>query len=129
MKLTPLQTIILIVVLAGFVIGTYSATMDLLPDISDARVVGTTTGSPTLKNHTISTLYVKDDTNQTSDKSIIVKEDTKIFIENSDNKQVETNITAIKNGTKIDVYTIGDPTNTIPPQITAEKIVVKQNKK
>lgn len=129
MKLTPLQTIILLVVLAGFIIGTYSATMDLLPDISDARVIGNTTDTPTLTNHTLGTIYVKDDTNQTSNKSIIVKEDTKIFVENNENKQIETNITSIKTGSKIDIYTIGDPTNTIPPQYTAEKIVVKRNKK
>lgn len=129
MKLTPLQTIILLVVLAGFVIGTYSATMDLLPDISDAHVIGNTTGSPNLTNHTIGTIYVKDDTNQTSDKSIIVKDNTKIFIENNENNQIEANITSIKTGSKIDIYTIGDPTNTIPPQITAEKIVVKKHKK
>lgn len=129
MKLSPLQMIIILVVLAGFVIGTYYATMDQLPDISDVKVIGNTTGSPTLTNNTLGTFYITDETNKTSNMSIIVRNNTKIFVENKDNKQIEANISAIKTGSRIDVYTVGDPTNTIPPQIRAEKIVVKRNKK
>lgn len=129
MQLSPLQMIILIVVLAGFAIGTYTATVDQLPDISDVKVIGGTTTSPSLKNNTVGSFYITDGNNQTSNVSIIVKNNTKIFKENKDNKQIETNISSIKSGTRIDVYTEGDPTNTLPPQHTASKIVIKYNKK
>lgn len=129
MKLSPLQTFIIIVILIGVMYGTYSATMDQLPDLT-GTVVGNTTGTPNSANQTtIGTVYIHDETNNTSNMSVIITKNTKIYQETKDNKQVETNMTHLTNGCKIDVYTIGDATNTIPPQITAEKIVIKNNKK
>ncbi len=125
MELSPLQMIIILIILAGFVIGTYSATMDQLPDLS-GTVIGNTTNNANNTNATVGTFYLDDKNNNDYNISIIVREDTKIFKETEDNKQVPTNFTTIKNGKQIDVYTIGDPTNTIPPQITAEKIVLKK---
>ena len=43
----------------------------------------------------------------------------------ADNKEVKTDLNQLKKGSKVEVYTEGDPTNTIPPQITAKKIVIK----
>ena len=128
MKLSPLQMIILLVILAGFVIGTYFATVDQLPNLS-GKVIGNTTSTPNATNQTIATFYIHDESNNTSNMLIIVKNTTKIYKETNDNKQVETNITSINNGCMIDVYTVGDSTDTIPPQITAEKIVVKKVEK
>jgi len=128
MKLSPIQMIILLVVLAGFVIGTYFATVDQLPNLS-GKVIGNTTSTPNATNQTIATFYIADESNNTSNTLILVKNSTKIYKETKDNNEVETNITAINNGCKIDVYTVGDSSNTIPPQITAEKIVVKKEKK
>lgn len=125
MQLSPLQMIIILVILAGFVIGTYSATMDQLPDLT-GTVVGNTTNNANNTNNTIGTFYLDDDSNNEYNISIIVKDNTKIFKETEDNKQVKTDFGTIKNGRKIDVYTVGDRTNTIPPQITAEKIVLKK---
>lgn len=129
MKLSPLQAFAIIVVLIGVMYGTYSATMDQLPDLT-GTVVGNTTGTSNSANQTaIGTVYIHDETNNTSNMSVIITKNTKIYQETKDNKQVETNMSHLTNGCKIDVYTIGDATNTIPPQITAEKIVIKNNKK
>ncbi len=125
MQLSPLQMIIILVILAGFVIGTYSATMDQLPDLT-GTVVGNTTNHANNTNNTIGTFYLHDENNNQYNTSIIVKNNTKIFKETEDNKQVRTDFGSIKNGGKIDVYTVGDPTNTIPPQVIAEKIVLKK---
>lgn len=124
MKLTPIQTIVLLVILAGVVYGTYSATMDQLPNISGI-VVGNTTNSANITNQTIGTVYITDETN-TTNTSIIIKNNTQIYKLSKDNKEVKTDISQLKKGSKIDVYTVGDPTNTIPPQMTASKIVIKQ---
>jgi hypothetical protein len=35
----------------------------------------------------------------------------------------------LKKGCMIEVSTIGDPTNTVPPQIVAEKILIKRPSK
>ncbi len=125
MKLTPLQMIVMIVILAGIVYGTYSATVDQLPDIT-GTVVGNTTNNNN-QNQTIGTVYVQDDTNTNT--SVIIKKTTKIYKEMSDNSQVQTNMRDLKKGSKIEVHTIGEATNTIPPQITAEKIIVKKANK
>ena len=125
MKLTPLQMIVMIVILAGIVYGTYSATVDQLPDIT-GTVVGNTTNNNN-QNQTIGTVYVQDDTNTNT--SVIIKKTTKIYKEMSDNSQVQTNMRDLKKGSKIEVPTIGEATNTIPPQITAEKIIVKKANK
>ena len=125
MKLTPLQMIVMIVILAGIVYGTYSATVDQLPDIT-GTIVGNTTNNNN-QNQTIGTVYVQDDTNTNT--SVIIKITTKIYNEMSDNSQVHTNMRDLKKGSKIEVHTIGEATNTIPPQITAEKIIVKKANK
>lgn len=125
MKLTPLQMIVMIVILAGIVYGTYSATVDQLPDIT-GTIVGNTTNNNN-QNQTIGTVYVQDDTNTNT--SVIIKKTTKIYKEMSDNSQVQTNMRDLKKGSKIEVHTIGEATNTIPPQITAEKIIVKKANK
>ena len=117
--------IVMIVILAGIVYGTYSATVDQLPDIT-GTVVGNTTNNNN-QNQTIGTVYVQDDTNTNT--SVIIKKTTKIYKEMSDNSQVQTNMRDLKKGSKIEVHTIGEATNTIPPQITAEKIIVKKANK
>ena len=106
MKLSPLQTIVFIVILAGIAYGAYSATIDQLPDVSGTVVGNTTVNNST--NPTIGTVYLYDDTNNSSNTSV--------------------NMSSIKNGCKIDVYTVGDPTNTIPPQVISERIVIKAKK-
>lgn len=125
MKLTPLQMIALLVVLAGITYGTYVATMDQLPDIT-GTVMGNTTGGSNLTNHTIGTVYIEDESNSTNI-SIIIKSNTKIYRETSDNSQVESNMNDLKKGCKIEVFTIGDATNTIPPQIVSERIIIKKS--
>lgn len=124
MKLTPLEMIVLFVVLAGIVYGTYSATMDQLPDIT-GTVMGSTTDSSDIANDSIGTAYVQGDSN--GNISVVIVRDTKIYVENADNKEVETNINQLKKGCKVEVHTIGDATDTIPPQIVAEKIVIKKS--
>lgn len=127
MKLSPLQTVVFIVILAGIAYGAYSATVDQLPDLSGTVVGNTTVTNGT--NQTIGTVYLYDDTNNTSNMSVIITNHTKIYKEDKDGKQVAVNMSSITKGSKIDVYTIGDATNTIPPQITSEKIIIKYNKK
>lgn len=127
MKLSPLQTVVFIVILAGIAYGAYSATVDQLPDLS-GTVVGNTTvtnGS----NQTVGTVYLYDDTNNTSNMSVIITNRTKIYREDKNGKQVAVNMSCITSGSKIEVYTIGDATDTIPPQITSEKIIIKYSKK
>ena len=124
MKLTPLQTIVLLVILAGVTYGTYSATMAQLPNLT-GTVVGNTTNNANLTNQTIGTVYITDDTN-TTNTSLIIKNNTQIYKLSKDNKEVKTDMGQLKKGSKIDVYTEGDPTDTIPPQITTKKIVIKQ---
>lgn len=127
MKLSPLQSLVLIVILVGVVYGAYSATMDQLPNFS-GTVVGNTTESNNT-NQTIGTIYVYDESNSTTNMSVIITNHTKIYKETKDGNQVAVNMSDISSGSKVDVYTIGDATNTIPPQITSEKIVIKYNKK
>lgn len=128
MKLSPLQMLVLIVILIGVAYGTYSATMDQLPDLS-GTVVGNTTSVTNTSNQTIvGSVYIHDENNNTSNMSVVITNNTKIYKETKDNKQVECKMDNITNGCKIDVYTIGDATNTIPPQITAERIVIKNKK-
>lgn len=124
MKLTPLQTIVLLVILAGVIFGTYSATVAQLPNLT-GTVVGNTTNNANTTNQTIGTIYLADDSNKTNT-SLIIKNNTEIYKLSKDNKEVKTDLSQLKNGSKIDVYTEGDPTNTIPPQITTKKIVIKQ---
>ncbi|WP_455645732.1 hypothetical protein [Methanosphaera sp.] len=128
MKLSPLQALVLIVVLVGIVYGTYAATMDQLPDLT-GTVVGNTTNIANSTNQTIGTIYIHDETNSTSNMSVIITKNTKIYKENKDSKQVECKMNQLVRGSKVEVYTIGDPTNTIPPQVTAEKIVIKKSNK
>ena len=127
MKLSSLQTVVFIVILTGIAYGTYSATIDQFPDLSGTVVGNTTVTNGT--NQTIGTVYLYDNTNNTSNMSVIITNHTKIYKEDKDGKQVAVNMSSITKGSKIDVYTIGDATNTIPPQITSEKIIIKYNKK
>ncbi len=124
MKLTPLEMLVVIVVLAGIVYGTYSATVNQLPDITGV-VMGNTTNNSNLTNNSIGTVYVQDDTN-TTNTSVIITTKTKIYKENKDNQQVESSIRDLKKDSKIEVHTIGDATDTIPPQIVAERIIIKR---
>lgn len=126
MKLTPLQMIVMFVVLAGIVYGTYAATMDQLPDIT-GTVMGSTTGSSNVTNDSIGTVYVQEDSNENI--SVIIRKSTKIYKENEENKQAEANMNQLKKGAKVEVHTIGDATDTIPPQIVAEKIIIKKSSK
>ncbi|ABC57877.1 MULTISPECIES: hypothetical protein [Methanosphaera] len=126
MKLSPLQTIVFIVILAGIAYGAYSATIDQLPDVSGTVVGNTTVNNST--NPTIGTVYLYDDTNNSSNTSVIIRKNTKIYKEDKNGKQTSVNMSSIKNGCKIDVYTVGDPTNTIPPQVISERIVIKAKK-
>ena len=127
MKLTPLQMIIMLVILAGIVYGTYSATMDQLPDIT-GTVLGNTTTESNLTNNSIGTVYVEDDAN-TLNTSVIITKDTIIYKETSDNKQLKSDMKQLRKGSKIEVHTIGDTSNTIPPQVVAEKIIIKKPQK
>ena len=124
MKLTPLEMLVVIVVLAGIVYGTYFATVNQLPDITGV-VMGNTTNNSNLTNNSIGTVYVQDDTN-TTNTSVIITTKTKIYKENKDNQQVESSIRDLKKDSKIEVHTIGDATDTIPPQIVAERIIIKR---
>ena len=128
MKLSPLQMLVLIVVLIGVAYGTYSATMDQLPDLSGTVVGNTTSVADTANQTIVGSVYIHDENNNTSNMSVVITNNTKIYKETKDNKQVECKMDNITNGCKIDVYTIGDATNTIPPQITAERIVIKNKK-
>lgn len=127
MKLNPLQMLVILVILAGIVYGTYSATMDQMPDITGV-IVGNTTNNSNLTNNSIGTVYVQD-ANGGTNTSVIITTQTKIYRENSENQQVETNMRDLKKGNTIEVHTIGDATNTIPPQIVAEMIVIKRPSK
>ena len=124
MKLTPLQTIALLVILAGVVYGTYSATVDQLPDLT-GTVMGNTTNNANITNDTIGNIYITDEKNE-SNTLIIVKNSTQIFKQTKDDQLVKAGIEQLKNGSKVEVYTIGKATNPLPPQIVAEKIVVKK---
>ena len=126
MKLTPLQMVVILVILAGIAYGTYWATVDQMPDITGV-VVGNTTSSSNITNNSIGTVYVQDETN-TTNTSVIITKNTKIYRESSDNKQLESNMRDLKKGSKIEVHTIGAATNTIPPQIVAERILIKKTK-
>ncbi|MDD6285938.1 MAG: hypothetical protein ACI4VJ_00785 [Methanosphaera sp.] len=128
MKLSPLQMLVLIVILIGVAYGTYSATMDQLPDLSGTVVGNTTSVADTANQTIVGSVYIHDENNNTSNMSVVITNNTKIYKETKDNKQVECKMDNITNGCKIDVYTIGDATNTIPPQITAERIVIKNKK-
>ena len=123
MKLTPLQTIVLLVILAGVVFGTYSATVAQLPNLT-GTVVGNTTNDANATNQTVGTIYITDDSNKTNT-SLIIKNNTQIYKLSKDNKEVKTDLSQLKKGSKIEVYTEGDPTNTIPPQVTTKKIVIR----
>ncbi len=126
MKLTPLEMLVIIVILAGIVYGTYSATVDQMPDITGV-VVGNTTNNSNITNNSIGTVYVRDEYNANT--SVIITTQTKIYKENSENQQVESNMRDLKKGATIEVHTIGDATNTIPPQIVAERIIIKRPSK
>ncbi len=127
MKLTPLEMVVILVILAGIVYGTYSATVDQLPDITGV-VMGNTTTSSNITNNSIGTIYVQDESN-TTNTSVIITKQTKIYKENSENQQLEANMRDLKKNSKVEVHTIGDPTNTIPPQIVAERIIIKRPSK
>lgn len=127
MKLSPIQMIIMIVILAGIVYGTYSATMDQLPDLT-GTVMGNTTTSSNITNNSIGTVYVEDEMN-TTNTSVIITQDTLIYKEIEDNKQVKADMKELRKGCNIEVHTIGDSSNTIPPQVVAEKIIIKRSQK
>ncbi|MCD7781783.1 MAG: hypothetical protein LUG89_03685 [Methanosphaera sp.] len=120
MKLNILQQIVIVVILVGICYGTYSATIDQLPDESGTIIGNTTTNNST--DGSIGTVYLQtDDANM----SIIITNSTKIYKE-SNGKEVNSSMEALTKGSKIDVYTIGKPTDTIPQQITSEKIVIRE---
>ena len=119
--------IIMIVILAGIVYGTYSATMDQLPDLT-GTVMGNTTTSSNITNNSIGTVYMEDKMN-TTNTSVIITQDTLIYKEIEDNKQVKADMKELRKGCNIEVHTIGDPSNTIPPQVVAEKIIIKRSQK
>ncbi len=129
MKLNLLQIIVLIVILAGIAYGTYSATVDQLPDYTGTVIGNTTSTDNSTGNPVIGTLYVHTNNKNTDNMTIIIKKNTKIYQETSNGTQVEKDISIIKNGQTIDIYTVGDPTNTLPPQINSEKIIVKNKSK
>lgn len=126
MKLTPLQMIVMIVILAGIAYGTYSATMDQLPDISGTVIGNTTSHNQT--NMIRGTIYIEDDSNN-NNISIIITNSTKIYKEGKDDKVSEARINQLTKNSKVEIFTVGDPTNTIPPQIVAEKIIIKKKGK
>lgn len=94
MKLSPLQTIVFIVILAGIAYGAYSATMNQLPDVSGTVVGNTTVNNST--NPTIGTVYLYDDTNNSSNTSVIIRKNTKIYKEDKNGKQTSVNMSSIK---------------------------------
>lgn len=125
MKLTPIQMIVMVVILAGIVYGTYSATMAQLPDVT-----GTVVGNTSSHNHTNmirGTIYVED--NSQNNISIIITNSTKIYKESSNDKLSEVKMNQLTKNSKVEVHTVGDATNTIPPQIVAEKIIIKKKEK
>ncbi len=122
MRLSALQIFIILVILAGICYGTYSATMDLLPDETGTVVGNTTNNNTNATNQTIGTVYLE---SEDSNMSIIITNSTQIYKESGGN-EVEASMDDLQTGAQLDVYTIGKSTNTIPPQITAEKIVVKE---
>lgn len=124
MKLTPLQMIVMLVILAGIAYGTYSATMAQLPDIT-GTVVGNTS-STNQSNHIRGTIYVEDDSQQNI--SVIITNTTKIYQEQKD-KVSDAKMNQLTKNSKIEVHTIGEATDTIPPQIVAEKIIIKKKEK
>ncbi len=133
MRLSPLQVLVIIVILAGVCYGTYSATMDILPDVtgtivgnttSNANNTTNTTNSTNITNQTLGTVYIQPD-DDSSNMSIIITTSTKIYKE-SNGEEVESSIDELQTGAQVDVYTIGKSTNTIPPQIKSEKIVIKE---
>ena len=81
MKLTPLQMVVILVILAGIAYGTYWATVDQMPDITGV-VVGNTTSSSNITNNSIGTVYVQDETN-TTNTSVIITKNTKERIRRS----------------------------------------------
>lgn len=127
MKVSPLKAVIILIILAGVVYGTYSATMQQLPDLS-GNIVGNTTSIANVTNQTIGTIYLDDNDNNTSNISVIITKNTKIYKENKDNQRSKAYMKDLATGSKVDVYTIGDYTNTIPPQITADEIIIKPKK-
>ena len=127
MKVSPLKAIVIIIILAGVVYGTYSATVNQLPDLS-GNIVGNTTAIANSTNQSIGTIYIDDQNNESSNISVVITKNTKIYKE-VDNQKVNVSLRDLKTGSRVEVYTIGKYSNTIPPQITAEEIDIKPNKK
>ncbi|RAP52245.1 MAG: hypothetical protein BZ138_03440 [Methanosphaera sp. rholeuAM270] len=125
MKLTPLQMIIMLVILAGIAYGTYSATMAQLPDVT-GTIIGNTS-SNNQSNIIRGTIYVEDDSHNNI--SIIISNSTKIYKESSNDILSECKMSQLTKNSKVEVHTVGDATNTIPPQIVAEKIIIKKKEK
>ncbi|PAV08264.1 hypothetical protein [Methanosphaera cuniculi] len=128
MKVSPLKAIIILIVLAGVVYGTYTATMQQLPDLS-GDIVGNTTSIANVTNQTIGTIYLDDHKNETSNISVIITKKTKLYKENKDNQRSKAYMKDLTTGSRVDVYTIGEYSNTIPPQITADEIIIKPKNK
>ena len=127
MKVSPLKAIVIIIILAGVVYGTYSATVNQLPDLS-GNIVGNTTAIANSTNQSIGTIYIDDQNNESSNISVVITKNTKIYKE-VDNQKVNVSLRDLKTGSRVEVYTIGKYSNTIPPHITAEEIDIKPNKK
>lgn len=125
MKLTPLHMIIMLVILAGIAYGTYSATMAQLPDVT-GTVVGNTSNH-NQSNMIRGTIYIEDDTHNNI--SIIITNTTKIYKEGKDDSLSECKMSQLTKNSKVEIHTIGEATNTIPPQIVAEKIIIKKKEK
>lgn len=128
MKVSPLKAVIILIVLAGVVYGTYTATMQQLPDLS-GDIVGNTTSIANVTNQTIGTIYLDDHKNETSNISVIITKKTKLYKENKDNQRSKAYMKDLTTGSSVDVYTIGEYSNTIPPQITADEIIIKPKNK
>lgn len=125
MKLTPLQMIVMIVILAGIAYGTYSATMAQLPDITGTVVGNTSSHNQT--NMIRGTIYVEDESH--NNVSIIITNETKIYREEKNDELSNAKINHLTKNSKVEIHTVGEATNTIPPQIVAEKIIIKKKEK
>nr|WP_295165078.1 hypothetical protein [uncultured Methanosphaera sp.] len=86
MKVSPLKAIVIIIILAGVVYGTYSATVNQLPDLS-GNIVGNTTAIANSTNQSIGTIYIDDQNNESSNISVVITKNTKIYKE-VDNQKV-----------------------------------------
>ncbi|MDO5851049.1 MAG: hypothetical protein Q4Q23_01020 [Methanobacteriaceae archaeon] len=119
-----LKLIIIIFILLGIVIGTYTAIIDQLPDVT-GKVTGTTniTTNQTLGTVCIDGKFQKSSENLTI--SLIVTKTTKIYKEKTDGSLEEVTVDDITTGDDLEVDIEGKPTDTLPPQVISTKITIK----